>query len=82
MTKQMCIRDSVGVVEDARHHLREFPGRLSGTLYVLAGAQSPVLARVADVYKRQIPNIKDKTQLPADVEQNLSQKELRRYKNE
>ena len=43
----VCLRWHVGVVEDARHHLREFPGRLSGTLYVLAGAQSPVLARVA-----------------------------------
>lgn len=37
----VCLRWHVGVVEDARHHLRELPGRLSGTLYVLAGAQSP-----------------------------------------
>ena len=43
----VCLRWHVGVVEDARHHLCEFPGRLSSTLYVLAGAQSPVLARVA-----------------------------------
>ena len=39
----------IGVIEDARHHLCEFPEYLSGTLYVLAGAPPPppVLARVA-----------------------------------
>ena len=37
----VCLRWHVGVVEDARHHLCEFPGRLSGTLYVLP-ALSPL----------------------------------------
>ena len=37
----VCLRWHVGVVEDARHHLCEFPGRLSGTLYVLAWRSVP-----------------------------------------
>ena len=32
----------IGVIEDARHHLCEFPEYLSGTLYVLAGAPPPL----------------------------------------
>ena len=35
----------IGVIEDARHHLCEFPEYLSGTLYVLAGAPPPPCAR-------------------------------------
>ena len=44
----VCLGWHIGVIEDARHHLCEFPEYLSGTLYVLAGAPPPpVLARVA-----------------------------------
>ena len=44
----VCLGWHIGVIEDARHHLCEFPEYLFGTLYVLAGAPPPpVLARVA-----------------------------------
>ena len=43
----MRFRRHAGVVEDMRHHVREFLGRLLRTLYVLARAQAPVLTRLA-----------------------------------
>lgn len=42
----VCLGWHIGVIEDMTHHVSKFPGHLLCTFYVLAGAQTSLLARL------------------------------------